>query len=270
MNLEIEGSQGLLQLIIYIFLRNQLYEIPFIMETMDYKDDQHYNSKQNTRDKERFERKQAWKKFKSLKQQLVDKHLEESVCSTESEIKNNSKPATRTAIYETERFDNIPLASITRVCLKSNDDSSLIRKIVKKRGKKLMCSKTLNRLENLGAFEYKGYELFENGSATHPSIKKMKYKEEYSLLTAKTKPLNCKKCKSSFHIDERPIKEFCGCIFGGKKIYWDKDKIISHWLEHKDAELAKIYAKDRINGIIELEEKRITDFFRHVKVLYSV
>jgi len=48
------------------------------------------------------------------------------------------------------------------------------------------------------------------------------------------------------------------------------ENIITHWLEHEDSELAQIYSKNEINGIIELGEKRVADFFRHLKVLTKI
>ncbi len=48
------------------------------MELMGHKENQYSNNKQNKRSKARYERKQALKNFKKLKQQLVDQHLEKS------------------------------------------------------------------------------------------------------------------------------------------------------------------------------------------------
>ena len=232
------------------------------MEIMEYKEDQYYNTKQNTKDKERFERKQAWKKFKSLKQQLVDKHLEEPACSTESEIKNNSKPTTHASIYETERFNSIPLASITKICLKANDDSSLIRNIVKKKGETMMCSQTLSRLENLAAFEFKHLLRYADNFSEHSTIRKLKYKQEYYSLFAEKAVRNCRECKKL----QNPSKErYLSYSNWWKGRVWRETLV--HWLQHKDTELAEIYSADGINGIIELDEKRVGDFIKHIKAV---
>jgi spermidine/putrescine-binding protein len=204
------------------------------METIDSKEDLH--SKNNIKSKERYGRRQAWKKFKKLKQQLVNEKLKSG--------------ADETLFNETTRLH----ASIAKACMKANDDSWVIRKIVKKRNEKMVSS--LKKLIDGGP----------NNSSKH-----LKTMDNYRILTSNYYSKRCKGCGVPFYRVGRP-KEWMESRFPvhwGHNRFWYSSKIISHWLEHKDAELAQIYSKDGIEGIVKLDDKRVAEFFKQLKVLFS-
>lgn len=95
-----------------------------MMESSEYKENHHYNRKQNRKDSDRVERKKALKKFKKINQR-----------------KENERPRTQSdAETDTNPSANHYRANInigyTR--LKVDEDFSLIRNLVKKKGHKMI------------------------------------------------------------------------------------------------------------------------------------
>lgn len=215
---------------------------------MEHKEHRHYDS----REKEKYERKLAWKNFKKLRQQLVDEYLAKDPINAKTKITEIAKL-------------QVPYASITKACLKANDDSDLIRKIVRRNAEdEPVHSKILDRLEILSIFENKGYEI---SAANNSTTKTLKTTENYTELIGKGNPwkiISCKKCDVPFYY--RSGVNYGRNRYRRYQLFWKNEKKIHHWLEHIDAELAQIYAKNGINGIVELDEKRVEDFFRHLKI----
>jgi len=176
------------------------------------------------------------------------------------------------------------VASINKTCLKANVDSSLITNTIQKRGEKIGFSKTLSRLENLSVFSNKGYSVGDSSSQdVNCSSKKLKLIEEYRSFTAIKSPEDCSECKQLFYDQVPPCKTYrfqayshfapsnpkYKHILGGHKIAWTTEKVVGHWIGHKDTEIAQIFSKDGISGIFNLDDKRIANFFRHLKLFYS-
>ena len=212
----------------------------FIEYSVEYKENNHYNRKQNPKDSERVERKKALKKFKKLKQQNEDK-------STEVETNPSAN------LYRSS-------ADIAYTRLKADENFSLIRNIVMKKGHKMI--RLDLQQENESDDDNKTNSDEMKIVAGLPKKKKAKYMKEYQAFLEKQTPKTCRICGHLFEANDQQLCEEP----------WTNDSmesILHHWLKHRDSEMANVYYDGDIDGILELEETKIEEFFKYIKEIHG-
>ena len=197
------------------------------MECFEYKED-HYSRHQHPKDQERRERNKAIKIYKGLKKKISASDLNPDSSDNEQLIGIK---------YHVSR------ALVAKAFTKAMGNTTVIQKITHKNDQKELYPKELQKLQVLSGFEYDRNLKDHDGNLLSDTRTNLKFIQDYEAIKY-TRCRSCRKCGRSFF-----------CLYRLS---------IIHCLEHKDAELAKIYSEEGISGVIKLNKERVQDFFRYI------